>query len=96
MESDTNYLNVMNFSSTTYTTWLIVISYFILSLFVSFLVSKRDDLERMQKVAQILIIWIFPFFAAVGIWLFHRNSDREPMRLESFARRSKDESMHQG
>ena len=78
------------------TMWIIFIGYLILNLYVSFMVSKRNDLEHTQKIAQIFLVWIFPFVAAIGIWLFHRNSDRETTRVESFAKRSKDESQHQG
>jgi hypothetical protein len=75
--------------------WTISLIYFFLNIFVSVLVSKRVDLEHVQKVAQIIVIWIIPFIAAIGIWLFHRNSDRETLRVDSFAKRTRDESLPQ-
>jgi len=35
----------------------------------------RDDLESFQKFAQIIIVWLIPLIAAIGIWVFHRSND---------------------
>ena len=47
----------------------------ILNVLVSVYIAKRDDLEKFQKRAQIIIVWMIPYFAAIGIWLFNRSHD---------------------
>ena len=47
----------------------------LLSLLVTVKVLVRDDLESFQKIAQIVIVWLFPLIGAVGIWAFHRSND---------------------
>lgn len=46
-----------------------------LDLIVSVFIFKRTDLEGFQKGAQIFIVWLIPYFAAIGLWLFHRSHD---------------------
>ena len=46
-----------------------------LNIIVSFSISKRDDLDMIQKSLQILIVWLVPLIASVGFWLFHKNQD---------------------
>lgn len=56
-----------------------------LNLLVSIYVVRREDLESFQKKAQITLIWLIPFIAAIGIWLYycsqggttHRKRDDE-------------------
>jgi hypothetical protein len=59
-----------------------------LNLYVSIFISRRDDLIKFQKIAQIIIVWLIPIIAAVGLWLFHRNSDLEssPKKNTNFAK----------
>ncbi|OCQ23776.1 hypothetical protein A7985_07500 [Pseudoalteromonas luteoviolacea] len=47
----------------------------LLNLVVSIYLAKRSDLESFQKVAQIILVWLIPVFAATGLWLFHRSQD---------------------
>jgi hypothetical protein len=69
--------------------WIISATYVLLSLLVSFHVVRRDDLEPAQKVAQSIVIWVIPFIAAIGIWLFHRSEDKVNARIDSFAKSSR-------
>ncbi|MGF1770642.1 hypothetical protein L4D06_25170 [Enterovibrio makurazakiensis] len=46
-----------------------------LNTIVSFSISKRDDLDTIQKSLQILIVWLLPLIASIGFWLFHKNQD---------------------
>ena len=47
----------------------------LLNLVVSIYLARRSDLEAFQKAAQIILVWLIPFFAAIGLWLFHRSQD---------------------
>ncbi len=47
----------------------------LLNIIVSCVIAKRDDLERFQKVSQIIIVWLFPFIGAIGLWLFYLSDD---------------------
>tara|TARA_Y100000588_G_C13912933_1_gene777997 strand:- start:292 stop:588 length:297 start_codon:yes stop_codon:yes gene_type:complete len=56
--------------------WFIILAFVaLLNLVVSIYLAKRTDLEAFQKIAQIIIVWLIPVFAAVGLWLFHRSQD---------------------
>ena len=56
----------------------------LLNLIVSVLLIKRDDLEVFQKVAQVILVWLIPLFAAVGLWLFYRSQDKHKSMPKSF------------
>ncbi|MEP2653766.1 MAG: hypothetical protein ABJH06_17445 [Paraglaciecola sp.] len=47
----------------------------LLNIIVSIFLARRDDLETFQKGAQIFIVWLIPFFAAIGLWLLNRSQD---------------------
>jgi len=47
----------------------------LLNLFVSGFISRRDDLERFQKIAQIIMVWLIPIIGAIGLWTFNRSND---------------------
>jgi hypothetical protein len=47
----------------------------ILNIPVSIFIARRNDLERSQKAWQILIIWLVPYIAAIGLWLVNRSHD---------------------
>ncbi|MBA6358145.1 MULTISPECIES: hypothetical protein [unclassified Colwellia] len=53
--------------------FLIVI--FSLNIFVSIFLAKRDDLERFQKIAQIILVWLIPIVGAICLWLFNKSND---------------------
>jgi len=56
----------------------------LLNVIVSILLIKRDDLEVFQKVVQVILVWLIPFFAAVGLWLFYRSQDKPKSIPKSF------------
>ena len=39
----------------------------VLNLMVSIYIARRGDLEPFQKKAQIILIWLIPLIAAIGI-----------------------------
>jgi len=45
----------------------------ILNLVVSIFVFTREDLDRFQKVAQTIIVWVVPVLGGISIWLFNRS-----------------------
>ncbi|QUM88860.1 hypothetical protein HWV03_08640 [Moritella sp. 36] len=47
----------------------------LINLAASVYLAKRDDLETFQKVAQIILVWLIPIVAAIGLWLFYRSQD---------------------
>ncbi|KNC68995.1 hypothetical protein AC626_01780 [Pseudoalteromonas rubra] len=49
----------------------------ILNMLVSVFIGRRHDLERFQKVAQIIIVWLIPVVAAIGLWVFYKSQDGE-------------------
>ncbi len=54
-----------------------------LNILVSVFIARRDDLERFQKLAQIAIVWLIPYLAAIGIWIFYLcNDDDTPSNGE--------------
>ena len=50
---------------------------FILNSYVTFKIIKSDSFDAFQKKTQIVIVWIIPFIAAIGIWVFIRSQDGE-------------------
>ncbi|RYV02058.1 hypothetical protein SOPP22_10805 [Shewanella sp. OPT22] len=55
--------------------YIILLLAIILNVFVSISTFRRDDFDKGQKIAQVVLIWIIPFVAAIGIWIFHRSFD---------------------
>jgi Mn2+/Fe2+ NRAMP family transporter len=70
--------------------WYLVVGIAILlNIVVSIFLARRDDLETFQKGAQVFIVWLIPFFAAIGLWLFNRDSDinhSKSNRIKNFAK----------
>ncbi len=56
--------------------------YFAISLAVSVFLAKRDDLDKVQKIAQIFLAWLIPYIAAIALWQFHKSQDR-PIKMHS-------------
>jgi hypothetical protein len=54
---------------------IILLTACILNVAVSIVISRRNSLDRFQKISQIVIVWLIPFIAGIGLWLFHRNDD---------------------
>ncbi|GAA0297234.1 hypothetical protein N9W11_04325 [Psychrosphaera haliotis] len=48
----------------------------ILNIIAGLQVLKSDYFEKNQKVAQIIIIFLIPFIASIGIILFLRGQER--------------------
>ena len=55
--------------------WITLVVLGLLNIFVSVFLCKRDDLELVQKVAQVIIVWLVPVFGAIGLWWFHHGQD---------------------
>ena len=56
----------------------------VLNIGVSVFISKRDDLESQQKLFQIILIWLIPLVAAIGLLFFNLSHDKDlkPMHKE--------------
>ncbi|WP_218398508.1 hypothetical protein [Alteromonas lipotrueae] len=63
----------------------------ILNVCVSIFVASRNDLETFQKVAQIVIVWLIPLLAAIGIYLLNKDSDEVKGKLSNFKNFGKDD-----
>ncbi len=48
----------------------------VLNVLISIYIATRDGLEKVQIIIQIVLVWLVPFFAAIGTWLFYRSQDR--------------------
>jgi hypothetical protein len=71
--------------------WYLVVGIAILlNIVVSIFLARRDDLETFQKGAQIFIVWLIPFFAAIGLWLLNRSQDAPTKKHKSFGGGSND------
>lgn len=46
-----------------------------LNIVVSIYIGKRADLERSQKLVQILLVWLIPVIASISLWAINRNFD---------------------
>jgi hypothetical protein len=63
---------------------------FVLNIAVTVFLIRRDDLETFQKCAQILIVWLIPFFAAIGLWMLNRSQDVPTKAHKSFGGGARD------
>ena len=73
--------------------WYVIVGIAILlNIVVSVFLARRDDLESFQKGAQILIVWLVPFFAAIGLWLLNRSQDAPARSTKSFGGGPQDSS----
>lgn len=54
---------------------LVVLAILVLNVFASVYIARRNDLDTFQKTAQVVIVWLIPFIAAIGLWVFHRGND---------------------
>lgn len=60
----------------------------LVNFMISLIISKRDDFDTSQKVAQIALVWLLPLIGAVGIWLLYKSIDKPISKPKSFAKRS--------
>ncbi|MBD3652344.1 hypothetical protein [Kangiella sp.] len=56
----------------------------ILNIFASYRVFRSDYFDKRQKVIQVILIWILPFIAAIGILLFLSNEEKPKGRPSEF------------
>ena len=56
---------------------IVVLSIVLLNIAASVFLARRNDLENIQKIFQIIIVWFFPFIGAIGLWLFNRSHDEK-------------------
>lgn len=56
---------------------IIALSIVLLNIVVTIFLVVRKDLERTQKIFQIIIVWLLPYIGAIGLWLFNRSHDKE-------------------
>ncbi|WP_334060958.1 hypothetical protein [Alteromonas sp. S005] len=66
--------------------------YLVLNLAVSVFLVKRDDLDNVQKFFQILLVWLIPYFAAIGLWLFNKSQDQPVKQFSEFGGGAQDSS----
>lgn len=53
--------------------YIAIMLYVVLSVCVTVLLVTRDELEPFQKGAQIFLVWLIPFLAAIGVWILIRE-----------------------
>lgn len=47
----------------------------VINFAVTIYLVTSNSLDRFQKVAQVIIVWLIPYIGAVGLWLFNRSQD---------------------
>ncbi|MFT6584770.1 MAG: hypothetical protein ACJAVU_000867 [Cognaticolwellia sp.] len=62
----------------------IVVAALIINIAVSIYITKVEGLNKFQKKAQIVIVWVIPFLAAIGLWLFNRSLEQEAKQHKEF------------
>ncbi|MAY40858.1 MAG: hypothetical protein CMI05_00855 [Oceanospirillaceae bacterium] len=53
--------------------YIAIILYVVLSICVTAFLITREELEPFQKGAQIFLVWLIPYFAAISLWLLNRE-----------------------
>ncbi|GGP76581.1 hypothetical protein [Shewanella ulleungensis] len=66
--------------------------YFVLSLVISVFLAKRGDLDNVQKFAQIVLVWLIPYFAAIALWQFNKSQDQAVCKHSNFGGGPRDSS----
>ena len=54
---------------------IVVLIAVLLNIAASVFLARRKDLDKTQKTFQIVIVWLIPFLAAIGLWLLNRSHD---------------------
>ncbi|OUR62278.1 hypothetical protein A9Q74_05380 [Colwellia sp. 39_35_sub15_T18] len=57
---------------------------FLVNISVCIFISKRDDLEDIQKIMQMVFVWAIPFLGALFFWRINRNHDVVTTQSKSF------------
>ena len=47
----------------------------LLNIAVSIFLVRRSDIDTTQKVSQIIIVWLIPIAAAIGLWRLNRSHE---------------------
>ncbi|MCC4834958.1 hypothetical protein LMH66_20150 [Shewanella sp. 10N.7] len=74
----------------------ILIPALVINIAVSIYISKVEGLNKFQKKAQILIVWLIPFLAAIGLWLFNRSLEQEAKQHKEFGSGPQDSGLGPG
>ncbi|MCG7639838.1 hypothetical protein [Alteromonas sp. CNT1-28] len=61
-----------------------LVTYLVLSIAVSVFLAKREDLDSVQKIAQIIIAWLIPIIGAVALWQFNKSQDQPTKKYSEF------------
>ncbi|MBQ4831579.1 hypothetical protein J8L84_20075 [Alteromonas sp. MMG017] len=69
-----------------------LVTYLVLSFAVSVFLAKREDLDAVQKVAQIIIAWLIPFIGALALWQFNKSQDQPTRKYSEFGGGNRDSS----
>lgn len=62
---------------------ILLVVWLLPSILVTIFLAKRDDLEKSQKLAQIVIAWLIPVLAPIGLRLLYRSADEDFKPTES-------------
>lgn len=72
------WVNAIQGGHVSMTYWLVfLVITLILNTYTSFYLSRRDDLETSQKVAQVILVWLIPLISAICLLLFYKSQDDE-------------------
>ena len=55
---------------------IVVVAVFLLNALVCVFLLRRKDLDRFQKSAQIVIVWLVPVVGALVFWFISRAHDQ--------------------
>ena len=55
----------------------------VLNVLVSIHIMRRIDLNSFQKKSQIIIVWLFPFIASLGIYFFHNSETKNTKSMDN-------------
>ena len=47
----------------------------VLNVVITIYIGRRPDLEKQQKLFQILLVWLIPVIASISLWVINRNFD---------------------
>ncbi|MCP4326666.1 MAG: hypothetical protein GY787_33535 [Alteromonadales bacterium] len=55
--------------------FIVLILFCVLNTLVSIFIGTRSDLNKTQKVLQIVLVWLIPIIASIGLWIINRSHD---------------------
>jgi len=68
----------------------------LLNFAVSIYILRIKELERFQRVTQIVLIWLIPFIASIGLWVFNRSLEQEAKQDKEFGSGPQDTGFDNG